>query len=571
MMIDKFLDRIDDKVLNTILVEVIFTLIVMLLRLYFLFSARNNAVASIFNYNAMISSLLVPLWLLGTALIIILSILKNKYYPNLSGLAFMKEIVQVGMDALRYNRSFKEMIEFNATADPYLLDITAYPAIGWNDLDGIIFGEKDGHCIYRPPGAEGNALLFARPGSGKTTSQIIPTALQFEGSVLALDIKGDILAATYNKRYIKVFNPADPTNSCHFDPFRAIADMSEDDRRVRIEQLANILIAEKVSGGKEEDYFTKGARNYFCGIAHYMLDADPDSQFSDVINTIVYGKFGNAVDIVKMVVNGDSEMAKAYLAQYHGTNERNIQGCYADAVDALRPLAGSLSSILNSEGDCISIDTLIKQNYDIYIEVAQDRLEVYSPLITMIIQSFMEEFMRLPDKATGIRSRQILFLLDEFAQLRFDFKTISTALATLRSKNVSLFLAMQSVAQLANRYNDSQAREIIDNCAYISIMDAQDPQSREFFSRMIGEKKVLRKSSSGSTEVTERIIPPERFGDLDDKVLIYSRGQYVLAEKCYYFKVPEDQRGPLVYDMDGNGAHFTIMRSLVIPDDNEIK
>lgn len=570
-MFNKILDRIDDKILNTILVESIFTLIIMLIRLYFLFSARNNAVASIFNYNAMISSLLVPLWLLGTTLIILLSFIKRKHYPNLSGIAFVKEIAQVVIDALRFKRSFTEMLEFNTTADPYQLDITAYPAIGWNDIDGIVFGEKNGHCIYRPPTAEGNVALFARPGAGKTSCQIIPSALQFGGSVFAIDIKGDILAATFNKRYIKIFDPARPESSCHFDPFRNIQNMSSDDRRVRIEQLANILIAEKKSGTKEDDYFTKGARNYFAGIAHYMLDSDHDTQFSDVINALVYGKFGNAVDIVKMVVDGNSESAKSYLSQYYGTNERNIQGCYADAVDSLRPLAGSLASILNSEGDCISIETLTKHHYDIYIEVAQDRLEVYSPLITMIIQSFIEEFMRLPDKSSRVKSRQILFLLDEFAQLRFDFKTISTALATLRSKNVSLFLAMQSVAQLANRYSDSQAREIIDNCAYISVMDAQDPQSREFFSRMIGEKKVLRKSTSGSVEVVERIIPPEKFGNFGDKVLIYNQGKYVLAEKCYYFKVPEDQRGPLVYDTDGNGAHFTIMRSLAIPDDNEVK
>ena len=61
-------------------------------------------------------------------------------------------------------------------------------------------------------------------------------------------------------------------------------------------------------------------------------------------------------------------------------------------------------------------------------------------------------------------------------QLNLDFQLLSQAMNTLRSKKVSLFLLMQSVAQLEGRYGEAHAREIIDLCAYISVFNAQDPK-----------------------------------------------------------------------------------------------
>ena len=94
---------------------------------------------------------------------------------------------------------------------------------------------------------------------------------------------------------------------------------------------------------------------------------------------------------------------------------------------------------------------------------------------------------------------------------------------------------MQSVAQLNNRYTPDKAREIIDTCAYVSVMSAQDPASREYFSRMIGDKKVLRRHGDSASEATEPIVPPAQLGNLNDQVLIYASGKYCFADKCYYF------------------------------------
>lgn len=434
-------------------------------------------------------------------------------------------------DALRYNKSLIQIADFRRTADTYKMDITAYPEQSWRDTDGIILGSVDGRCIHRPTSSEGNLALFALPGAGKTSAQIIPTALRFGGSVLAIDIKGDILRATKDHRKIKIFAPDDPSTSCHFDPFAGLQTMSRTERLNYIEQLADILIP-TTSTGKDADYFTQGAKDFFCGVTAQMYDRDPATTFGDVISTLVYAKKGDGNDIVAKIHANGSADAKAYLASYHASNERNVAGCYNHCVTALRPIA-MLLPILNGDGDCISIDTLTAGD-DVYIEIPQDKIAIYAPVVSLMVQAFLTAFMQRPDAADT--NRPILFLLDEFAQLTLDFATISTALSTLRSKNVSLFLAMQSIAQLNNRYTPDRAREIIDTCAYVSVMSAQDPTSRQYFSDMIGTKKVLRRHGDSSAEGTEPIVAPAQLGNLDDQVLIYTHGKYCFADKCYYFR-----------------------------------
>ena len=106
-----------------------------------------------------------------------------------------------------------------------------------------------------------------------------------------------------------------------------------------------------------------------------------------------------------------------------------------------------------------------------------------------------------------------------------------------------MFLAQQSIAQIEKRYGEAGCREIIDTCAYISILSAQDPKSREFFQKLIGTRKVLKISNSENrkdvsrsiNESRESIFQPEDFGNLDEKLIIYANGRYIKAEKikCY--------------------------------------
>ena len=357
---------------------------------------------------------------------------------------------------------------------------------------------------------------------------------------LAIDIKGDILNATKGHRKIKLFAPDDPDNSCHYNPLAGVGSMNALEKRIYLEQIAAVLIPEE-----RDKYWYKTGRSILIGVALYVINQNADATLPDIAHAILQG---NAVDWIKTIRESTCFDAKDYTDGLYGSNETNLAGAYGSLAEAVRPFSfGSMAELLRDHEDALSPSTL-DEGYDIYIEIPQDKIKVYSPISTIMVQNFMTSFMRRPDKSAGVNRTPVLFMLDEFPQLQFDFDTLSSALSTLRSKSVSVMIAQQSIAQLINRYSEDCCREIIDTCSYLIIMSAQDPQSRKFFQELIGTRKVLKtnsnssdsglasSSSRGSQEDREPIFREGDFSNLGNKVIIYALGRYILAEKIYWFK-----------------------------------
>lgn len=442
-----------------------------------------------------------------------------------------------GVDRGKYKRDFGSLVDYFKDADPHQLELEDLPDVTWRDpaIDGIILGHCNKTLIHRPTAAPGNVGLFGLPGSGKTTCQVIPTALRFGGSCLVIDIKGDILSYAKDIRKIRIFNPADPLHGLHYDPFSGIRNLSIQERVTFLDKIGHILVEEDPKG--DGKYFSDGGRDFWAGISLYLFHMDPTVTFGEVVNHIL---LGNAFDWVTKVIQSDCAEAKAYLSSYFGTNEKNVAGCYNAIVRAVRPFStGEMATLLDGSGDCIKPEDLDK-GFDIYLEVPQDKIEMFSPVMTIIIQQMIDFFMMRPDSSSGADLHPILLLLDEFAQLRFEFNQISAALSTLRSKKVTIFMAQQSIAQIEKRYGESGCREIVDCCSILSLFSAQDPRSRKYFSDLVGTKKVLKISNSDSAkdisrsvqESRELIFQPEDLGDLGGKVLIVYNGKYVLADRC---------------------------------------
>ena len=106
----------------------------------------------------------------------------------------------------------------------------------------------------------------------------------------------------------------------------------------------------------------------------------------------------------------------------------------------------------------------------------------------------------------------------------------------------------QNLSQLEYRFQPAGARSILGNCNYQIILGSNDINSSKVFSDTFGSRKVLKvsntetkaqNSTSGRSvqEATEKVFPPEYFGDLsaDKKMVIYFKGKYCECKKlnCY--------------------------------------
>ena len=491
-------------------------------------------------YNALVcllSFLLFISWLIIT------------YVVTIRKLYFMKTGRYFLQDRIRYKRNYFELVRYFKDADPHKLDTTIFSEQTWKKSSGLIFGTDEKKLIAIPANSECNIAVFGPPGSGKTSGIAIINAMRFKGSVLAVDIKGDLYnyVSKYGKRKkILRFCPDDANalrESCRFDPFSQINEMNITSKKLYLESIATVLIPD--DGGSEGNYFTSRARKIFQGITHLMMHENSNTSFPDVIHSILRG---NIFEWVTKAIQSDCDSAKELLASFHGNSEKNVTSAYDALASALvRFSSPVLDELLNNTGKCISMKDL-ENGYDIYLQIAQEHLDAYAPLFTLIIQSFSIAFTKRPDTSSGIKNRPILMLLDEFPQLTFSYKLINSNLSTLRSKSIICMIIQQNLSQLQNRYNSEGARSIIGNCNYHIILGSNDITSSEVFSNTFGSRKVLKISNSTSKaqngnisqsvqETTEKIFPPEHFGDLafQNKMIIYFKGKYCECEKlnCY--------------------------------------
>ena len=447
-----------------------------------------------------------------------------------------------------YKRTYTELVDYFKDADPHKLDTSDFPETNWKSTKGIVFGTDKGKLITIPSNSECNIAIMGPPGSGKTSGIAIINAITFSGSVLAVDIKGDLYnyVSKHTKRKILRFCPDSPTalkDSLHFDPFAELKKMSPTDQKLYLESVATVLIPDE--GGEAGNYFTTRARKMFQGITFLILHKNPDTDFPTVIHSILQG---NVFNWVTESMESDCAPSKELLASFYGNNEKNITSAYDALCTALVHFSNPiLDELLSNKGKCVSIAELDK-GYDIYMQISQEHLDAYAPLFTLLIQSFSTAFTKRPDTSTGAKNRPILMLLDEFPQLTFSYKMINSNLSTLRSKSIICMVIQQNLSQLEYRFQPAGARSILGNCNYQIILGSNDINSSKVFSDTFGSRKVLKvsntetkaqNSTSGRSvqEATEKVFPPEYFGDLsaDKKMVIYFKGKYCECKKlnCY--------------------------------------
>lgn len=461
-------------------------------------------------------------------------------------------------DIEHYGRSYRELLDYYKNVDHMCLDVNTLPDKQWTDSGGFVFGKLNGKLISYEPNGNGIAsMIWGAPGDGKTTSIIIPSCRQFGmrrnpngkvrqcGSVMVTDLKGDIYEANKAFRKIKRFSVINWHDSAHYDPLVDAREMQSNERAVFLENMAITLIPEE--GNPEGKYFIDGARDFYTGIALYLLNKDPTLSFPEIIEQIVVGNFA---DWVLKIKESDDLAAQAYTNHFYGENEKNVGGTYSKLVSCVRLFSNSImKTLLVNDPDAISPEDLEK-GIDIYIQIDPNQITLLGPLIAMIYQAFMSKMLYRKQN----QNPPIAFVMDEFGQLPA-MPIISQSAALMRAYNCSLMFACQSLAMLEQRYGLA-GRKLLMDCVKVNcFLSAMDPDTREWASKLIGTRKVLKVSTSeqisenGSygrsvAEERERIIEPEEFGNLpnEDAVMIYYQGKYIKAQKTYYFENERKKR-----------------------------
>jgi type IV secretion system protein VirD4 len=422
--------------------------------------------------------------------------------------------------------------------------------------DGIILG-RIGRRYLMLPGQHG-AELEAPPRSGKGVGVVIPNLLNWPGSVIVSDIKGENWMRTAGFRAahgqdVHLFDPLSETerSSC----WNALAYVSEVPYRCidDLQRIATMLYPDPQGA---DPFWTSSARSLFLGIALYLFETDGSTR---TIGEIL--RQGMASDAEGFQKHWRRVIDSCERAGYPLSQEA-IQTLY-DVIDLAPVTASSIRKTFTSRLDLwlnpmidaatsandFDFRDLRKRPISIYARINPDNIARLQPLLNLFFQQAIGlQTRELPEENPALR-HQLLLVLDEFAALG-RIPVIANSTAFLPGYDVRSLIIVQSHSQLVEKYGVEGAKSIRKMLAARIVFPPKEFDDAEAISKELGTYTVKQKSVSrpmwgggrsptvSVSDQPRRLMLPQEIKEMGpSRMIVFCEGlRPVLAERIYYFR-----------------------------------
>lgn len=344
-----------------------------------------------------------------------------------------------------------------------------------------------------------NIVVVGGSGSGKTYSEIKPSLMQLHSSYVITDPKGTILPETgylfTNNGYIvRSFNTIDFSKSLHYNPLAYIHKEKD------ILKVVTVLMENtNGEGAGSGDKFWKDCEKllYTAFIAYLWYEAPPEDQNIPMM-----------IEMLEMCkVKEDDEDYQSPIDIMFEDLEKEKPNCLAvKQYKKFKQAAGkTLKSILISCAarlapfdidelrevmlyDELQLDELGDRKTAFFV-IMSDTDSTYAFLIAMIMYQM---FNLLCEKADNEYGGKLPFhvrcLFDEFANIGKipDFHRL---ISTIRSRNISCMIILQSLTQISSIYKDD-SETIIDCCDTFVFLGGKSTKTTKQISEMIGKTTI---------------------------------------------------------------------------------
>lgn len=412
---------------------------------------------------------------------------------------------------------------------------------------GIILGKAHGK-ILRLPGFE-SVLMTAPTGSGKTTSIAIPNLLEWQGSAVINDIKGELhtLTASYHQNQLKnacyCFAPANSDFITHgYNPFFYVSE--NPNLHIRdLQLIAEILIpAEKVDGG----FWYTSSRDIFILLAIYLLEKQQTATLAEIHDLSKQEDFFEwlTLELAKKTIKHPVFIQNA-ASLLNADPEKTQKNILKDFHARMTLFTDPLVRHATSKND-FDLRKLRQEKMSIYLTIPDADKTRLKPLLTL----FWAQLIHLMTQAEPDIKKEpypLLALLDEFGNLaRVD--KLKEGMSFLRSYRMRAIVIVQYLAQIYATYGQHDAKGFLNTKAKIAFA-LNDIDDAKLFSQALGQKTVKVKSSGSSygqhDSRSQNISFQSRALMTADEIMQLSADQAIVlleskppikAKKCHWFK-----------------------------------
>ena len=351
-------------------------------------------------------------------------------------------------------------------------------------------------------GRNKNVIVIGGSGSGKTRGYIKPNLMQVPDKVsyVVTDPKGQVLGECgkllVNHGYqIKVLNTINFAKSMRYNPFEYIK--SEKD----ILKLVNVLIANTKGDGEKtsEDFWVKSERLLYCALFGYVYYEAPPEELNmstviELINACETREddedFKNAVDLLfeDLEKKDPQHFAVRQYKKFKLAAGKTAKSVLVSCGARLAPFdIRELRELMAY--DELQLDMLGDRKTAMFV-IISDTDDTFNFIVAMM---YSQLFNLLCDKADddkhhGRLNYHVRLLLDEFSNIG-QIPKFDKLIATIRSREISASIILQSQSQLKTIYKDA-AETIIGNCDTMLFLGGKESSTLKEISETLGKETI---------------------------------------------------------------------------------
>jgi len=343
---------------------------------------------------------------------------------------------------------------------------------------------------------EAHLLTLAPTGSGKGIGAVLPNLLDYPGSVLSTDIKGEAYAVSARWRRevlghtIAALDPFSLVGGTSaYNPLDLI-DPGSDDAYDTARLIASMLVVPEP--GQHEPFWDEEAASMLAGIVlHVAAGAAPEHRHLGTVRhllTLGGTDFSTLLDrmarteachgLIHRAANRIRQKDERLLAGVLASTNRHTE--FLDSPHLLGTLKCST----------FRLEDLKHWRLTVYLVLPPHHLRTHGRWLRLLTASALRVLTMTP----GRPAWRVLLLLDEFAALG-RMQSIEEAITYSRGYGVSIWMLTQDLAQLRDLYPRSW-ETLLANVKVLQAFGTADQFTAEYLSKLTGQATVSTRGSN---------------------------------------------------------------------------
>lgn len=395
---------------------------------------------------------------------------------------------------------------------------TARFATRWELLSGGVLTGK-GPVIGKGPWGrlirfttDGLVMVFATTGAGKGLGIVVPTLLDYPGSILVTDPKGENYAITKRQRAklgrVLMLNPTNLNESERFNPLdmiRAGTPLEADDAKA----LASLMI--KPDDKSAEHWADKASSLLTALILHTLQEPQETRTLAHVRTLSVGGPEAMRDNLQEIADTSRSAKASEIASGFLGTIPKEAGGKAGEFESILSTLhtatepwsRGAPAGILSGHST-FALSDLVNEVCTLYLCVDEELLGVYSSWLRVMTGCALNAIMRA--KRLPESGYKVMLLLDEVAVLG-PLEPLQRQAGLLRAYCTPV-LIWQNMPQAQAVYGD-KAEAFLANASARVFFGINDNNTAAYVATMLGHTTTL-SASQGVSQSSESWLRQNR-------------------------------------------------------------